>query len=315
MSEIHPVQANEVISVIMGLGVCISTPITLFAQTHKILKNKSADGLSFPTLSLAALNAFMAFCNATILNWDELKMCNCFSIFKCLDTILISAQLLILFYFYMVNLCLFMFFYWFPGKKTEEESYGKLKDDNELEFDEEIQVEDKCVQDGEGTMYYKTQRLFISSLYTFLFISYFVMAGIGITLTWVYGSDTESPGGVYARSLGLIATMIIIVQWTPQIFRTIIDRSAGNFSIVMIGIMTPASFVILFYFAVLSGQDWTTWIPYLFSGIQQAILLTLCIYFEYIHKRIFGEKKKPEDEEGETQRLTKPKDSMREVPL
>jgi len=83
----------------------------------------------------------------------------------------------------------------------------------------------------------------------------------------------------------------------------------------MIGIMTPASFVILFYFAVLSGQDWTTWIPYLFSGIQQAILLTLCIYFEFIHKRIFGEKKTDEELEGEKKKLTQPIDSMRDVKL
>jgi len=120
----------------------------------------------------------------------------------------------------MVNLCGFMFFYWFPGKKSEE-SYEQLEDEKDTqmnEFDNEIIVEEKCIQTTEETTYYKAQRLFISSLYTILFLTYFVMAGIGIGLVWIYGPGKESPAGVYARSLGLIATMIIIVQWTPQMF-------------------------------------------------------------------------------------------------
>jgi hypothetical protein len=56
----------------------------------------------------------------------------------------------------------------------------------------------------------------------------------------------------------------------------------------------------LFYFAVLSGQNWTTWIPYLFSGIQQAILLFLCIFFEIRNKLM-----KKNLDASETQKLTK----------
>jgi uncharacterized protein with PQ loop repeat len=198
-----------------------------------------------------------------------------------------------------------MFYYWFPGGRKQEK-YEKLEDEEETvtynDAGEKLVCGPISVEEEpeKQTTYYKSQRMFITVIYFGLILSYFVTAGVGIGLVWLYSADENSPAGVYAKGLGIISAMIIIIQWTPQIFRTIIDRSAGNFSILMIGIMTPASFIILFYFAVLSGQNWTTWIPYLFSGIQQAILLFLCIFFEIRNKLM-----KKNLDASETQKLTK----------
>jgi hypothetical protein len=117
-----------------------------------------------------------------------------------------------------------MFYYWFPGGRKQEK-YQKLEDEGEPEVTYN-EVGEKAVcgpiaveEEGEKeTTYYKSQRLFITVIYFGLIFSYFVTAGVGIGLVWLYSADENSPAGVYAKGLGIISAMIIIIQWTPQMY-------------------------------------------------------------------------------------------------
>ncbi len=63
--------------------------------------------------------------------------------------------------------------------------------------------------------------------------------------------------------------------------------------------LTPGSYILLFYYIVVTKEDWTYWISFVASGIQQTILLTLLIAFETYNcmkKRI--KKKKKMEENG-----------------
>lgn len=83
----------------------------------------------------------------------------------------------------------------------------------------------------------------------------------------------------YGESLGYLCTFVVIWQWSPQIVRVYLDKSSGNLSIVMVAIFTPASFLIGLHLLLLSNQNYTTCISYFVSGIQQLILLILCVYY------------------------------------
>jgi hypothetical protein len=62
----------------------------------------------------------------------------------------------------------------------------------------------------------------------------------------------------------------------------------------MLILQTPGAFMFVFFLALLYHDDFTTWVPPLVSGIEQSILLGMCIYYwveEYRAKK--KEEKQP----------------------
>jgi uncharacterized protein with PQ loop repeat len=90
-----------------------------------------------------------------------------------------------------------------------------------------------------------------------------------------------------AEIIGYAASVFVVIQWTPQIYRTIKFKSSGSFSILMILMFVPGTFTIMFFMAVVEHQSFSLWISYLLSGIQMIILLGLLIWYDYIRPRIF----------------------------
>jgi len=107
----------------------------------------------------------------------------------------------------------------------------------------------------------------------------FVGTGIASVLLAFHGREHEL-SLMYARLNGLLASALTFIQWTPQILRTYRQKSAGNFSILMICIMLPGAFITIAYMIFVAKQSITTWLSYLCSGIQQAILFSLLVFYE-----------------------------------
>lgn len=229
---------------------------------------------------MASLNSYVQFLNVAIINWDSMEKCKQIGYIICFDKILVCAQMIILFYFYFLNLSLFMIFDTFPKKEDIEEYDDTLED---------------TIQEKKS----RPISFYLSHIgYFGLLLLLFSLSITSIVLMWVFGTTHNVPF-TFSYAMGLIATILVFVQWTPQIIRTYRDKSAGNFSIVMVAIMTPSSFGTMIYLMLLSDQHFTTWISYLCSGAQQLVLLILCIFYEF--KDRFWKKKT--DSEKETEKL------------
>lgn len=90
-----------------------------------------------------------------------------------------------------------------------------------------------------------------------------------------------------AEVIGYVASVVVVIQWSPQIYRTIKFKSSGSFSIVMILMFVPGCFTIMFFMAVIEKESFSLWISYLLSGIQMVILLCLLIWYDYIKPKLF----------------------------
>lgn len=108
---------------------------------------------------------------------------------------------------------------------------------------------------------------------------------LGIFFISQFGSSSLELKG-YAFTLGLISTIENIIQWCPQIFKTWKNKDIGSFSIVMLLIQTPGSFIVVFFQAFMEYSNLSTWFPYFVTGILQIILLLECIFYES-KKRFF----------------------------
>jgi len=120
-----------------------------------------------------------------------------------------------------------------------------------------------------------------------LFFAVIVIALILATLAYVFYYILRQQSTTlvtYARVLGISASILVIIHWSPQIWTTFNLKSPGTLSILMLVLQMPGSLVVVFFQAVLNKADWTTWTPYLLTAVQQLILLILCLVY-YLRER------------------------------
>jgi uncharacterized protein with PQ loop repeat len=85
----------------------------------------------------------------------------------------------------------------------------------------------------------------------------------------------------WANFLGLSAAGLAVVQYLPQLMETWQLGHVGSFSIPMMLIQTPGSFVwAASLFARFGIEGWSIWGIFLITGCLQGALLAMCITFE-----------------------------------
>ncbi len=85
-----------------------------------------------------------------------------------------------------------------------------------------------------------------------------------------------------ADLLGIIGTILAIVQYLPQIHTTAKLRHAGSLSIPMMWIQTPGGFAWAASLAMREGTKWSSWFPYFTAACLQGVVLSMCVYFEWV---------------------------------
>lgn len=85
---------------------------------------------------------------------------------------------------------------------------------------------------------------------------------------------------IWANILGVMGSVLASIQYLPQIYTTWTNKTIGSFSIPMMLIQTPGSFVFAASLAVRLGRSgWSAWTVYLVTGCLQGVLLGMAIMF------------------------------------
>ena len=71
--------------------------------------------------------------------------------------------------------------------------------------------------------------------------------------------------------------MCSCIVWIPQIVKLIRTRNQGSLSLAMFLVQAPGNLIIIIFQAVLSHQDWSTWISYLVMFIEQGTIVVILI--------------------------------------
>lgn len=90
----------------------------------------------------------------------------------------------------------------------------------------------------------------------------------------------------WAVSLGVLAAILALIQYFPQIYTTLRLRCVGSLSIPMMCIQTPGSLVWAGSLAARMGADgWSSWGVLVVTACLQGTLLAMAVYFEYLSPR------------------------------
>jgi len=130
------------------------------------------------------------------------------------------------------------------------------------------------------------RKFYLSLIYFGLTLLIFIFPPSGISAAFLvcfgYSSNTTT---VWAKTLGIIAALVTILQWSPQIYTTWIRKSSGTLSILMLFIQFPGSLLVLYFQAFSFHSDITTWLTNFLGAIQQGSLLVICLIFLYRDRR------------------------------
>jgi len=110
------------------------------------------------------------------------------------------------------------------------------------------------------------------------------MYSIGLGLVFGLG-ECSSAVINFGFSAGILSTVCTFVQWGPQIYSTYRLKAVGSYSILTLAIQAPGTLVVVYFLLFISKEGISTWLAYLTAGIQQLILLSLLIYYNYKGKK------------------------------
>eukprot|EP01136_Pigoraptor_vietnamica_P002794 Opistho-1_new@31226 len=122
-------------------------------------------------------------------------------------------------------------------------------------------------------------------------ICFGVSVGLSITFSVILASMVGTLGGTskqvhdYGVTLGIFSVAAVLLQYLPQLYKTFKRKDAGSFSIPMMMIQTPGTFVWTYFLASGNDASVTTWLPYLTTACLQGSLLVMCIVFWFRNRR------------------------------
>jgi uncharacterized protein with PQ loop repeat len=82
----------------------------------------------------------------------------------------------------------------------------------------------------------------------------------------------------FALFLGVSGTLLAILQYAPQIYKTYRAGLVGALSLGTMIIQVPGSVLFVLSIAIRPGVNWTSWIPYAVTGAMQGALLVCAFH-------------------------------------
>lgn len=112
--------------------------------------------------------------------------------------------------------------------------------------------------------------------YVALFVVLCSCLAAGLVVRFGARSDAVT---AFSETLGLVAAVFTIAQWLPQIVTTWRSGHVGSLSMTMLALQAPGGLFVFVFNAFIQPSPWSTWLPLLFSSVQQFFLLALCIVY------------------------------------
>jgi uncharacterized protein with PQ loop repeat len=248
----YPSKTNLTVAGILVAGTLIS----YIPQYLAIIRVGSSSGLNYGMLGIALFSAFLTCINSGILKWYDIVCCGeeGMTLAKCLENNLATLQLLNSLICYLILYILFLVYWNITPTETETRKFR-------------IMVRNRAWM------------LFILIILASLFLSF--LGGI-LFYKFHLTSDTLVK---YAMTLGTISSILMIVQWAPQIYTTWRIKSQGSLSLLMLIMQLPGALLVIIFQGVLNNASITTWGPYIFGALEMTILIVMCIYYKLRKQR------------------------------
>jgi len=243
MSSVDCAPPNVAIGdIYFGWFLIIGTFLSFLPQYIEIVYKKSSNGISWIWQFVGNINQFSQFMNGFILQFHNILCCTELGLNVCSSGLLPIYQL---FSQWIAFFPLYLFYLIYFDTKGDK-------------------VKEKDLKNASLVFYFLT------------FITLFCIA-LAIVFIITIGSNAWVTS-LYAYTLGIISSIMTIIQSAPQIYVTIKSKSKGSLSLLML-IITAIGMLMVTIFFIIRGENISTWMPNLLGAVQQSILLSICMTY------------------------------------
>ena len=245
---------SSVIWIILGTCLMIGTSVSVIPQIWLIIKNKSSYGLNPIAIFFTNINQFIIITNIVCLHpADFMGLPSISPWYKPFSRLLTFGNAIALWSFYLPIVYLLLVFF--------DKTFREKRQEHQIKRDKILFNLMPCL-------------LVLCSL--ILIIVFFIATGISGPQC-IFSVD-------FGKVLGTVATVIVFIQYLPQMLTTFRLKDNGSLSILMLCIQAPGGTANALFLWIGQHDDWTTWISYLVAAIEQFILLGMCIYYKCSNK-------------------------------
>jgi len=267
---------------ILGIFLCIGGIVSYIPQYYYLIKTKQHKGISEFSLFLLNIGSFFLFGNSLILNWwkfgcygncsDALCTANLESVFQIGVGCIVPFPLYLLFIKYKYTNLTTVYDY-------DPDDLDRVNDNLESgDLNLSTQEENIIVIHNDNNNDNLNRRVYIV-LYIGIYII-FAMLMIIVGLVEKY----ENPDNwlffhILAKIFGVMGAICFSIVWIPQIVELIRTQEQGTLSLAMFIIQGPGNGVII-TFQILYHQDWSTWIAYVITLVEQLLIIVILLIFK-----------------------------------
>jgi len=259
----------------LGFGILVTTVLVLsyLPQIFKLIRTKNSYGISSYAQMLSFTAQTLTLFNIFLLQQKLISCCflGKYTIPNCMGYLIGFIQVFL--QWCCITTIVFLFIKYFPSPISQE--YTAI--------------------DIQGEILIREWRVIIRVVYA-LVVMLIVIVSLSLIAVFL---DWDEDSIIYLAGVyGVIATVMSLIQFLPQIRKTYVNKSVGALSIPSMLIQCPGSFIIVLFLAIQPGTNWTTWITYFAGGTLQGALLLLCIYYTIINKRRSQQQQQPQSNDN-----------------
>ena len=227
---------------LMGASIIFFSGLIMLPQCIKIIKNKSSKGVSPDFILLVSSNVVFGLVNSTIINYPYMESCPYVGYDVCIPALLSWGQSIMLVLIYYAVFILLFIFY----------------------------------EDKSSTRWKVVIGYFIG-FHVFMIIALVLTA---LSVTVIDNCSTFSL--VYAHASGVIGSILVFIQYLPQLWTTYKNKSSGSLSLTA-NLAPSIGFIFYILFMAFSTeQDFSAYLKYIVSLLVQGLLSCMQIYYDYI---------------------------------
>lgn len=246
---------------IFGLIFIFLIFVTYSFQYLKIIKNKNVKSISHKSILIGNISNICILINTLIFYFPIIKECSYIEYINCINSSIGLYQMISQFICYILLYYLFALYY----KTNENNANYNLINYNSINDD------------------YNKKNSNISML-SFAISMLLNIIILIITILLLSLNNWENYENIliitYGRTMGILGTIFIIIQFLPQIYKLYINKCQGSLSKITSFLLAIGNIIPFFYIIISSTSDVTTYLPYIISFILQSIIFCQIVYYE-----------------------------------
>lgn len=249
--------------------------ITYMFQYFNILKNKNVEGISHRTMIIGNISSICTLVNSLIFFFSIFKKCNDIGYINCINSSLGLYQIICQFICYIILYLLFSIYR--PSISPNENNNQEIRsilDDVETGY-----------QNKENISIYKRPAV-LSFLCSLCFDIILLSITISLLSTNDWNGNIDNNIINFAKAMGIIGSISVVIQYLPQIQRLYINKNPGSVSKITYIFLAIGNIICFSYLISEPYSDVTTWISYLIAFVLQLFIFLQIIYYEKRLKKI-----------------------------